>query len=84
MNEWVSDSRAFSWGSLPFVHLLCPTLITIVSAKRLHGLFRHVLLLSLRSLFFSNEKGRVDPDGRGSGEESRGVGEVKQQPGPSV
>lgn len=76
MKEWVSDSRACSWGSSPSLGLLF-VLFCFIS-------FCHVWWLSLRSLSFSTETERVNLEGgKRKGEEERG-GEKKLYSGYTV
>jgi hypothetical protein len=57
MNEWTSDSFAFSW--IPFL-LFFPSVFSnfrvIVFVSSYYILFYYVLLLLIRSLLFSNKR----------------------------
>ena len=53
VNKWVSDSNAFSWT--PFLLFICPAQPLCNFLFYLTIFYFTVLLLSLRSLFFSNE-----------------------------
>ena len=56
VNKWFLDPCAYSWGSVPSVGLPCPATRWSVLLLSYYILFCHVWLLSLRSLFFSNER----------------------------
>ena len=54
VNEWVSDSCTVSWASFSSFGLPHPTSVRIFVL--FYNLFCYILLLSLRSMFFDNEK----------------------------